>query len=484
MLPKLSINKILKPDIPTLAVIKKEEAESFILANKAGLSAEELNQVKWHAEKDIDLFRIFRHGADIFIHLIKDKPSQGTNFSEVFRTQGALMYRSLGKYKYESLQIYVEAEEDLKSAYLEGFLLNSYQFSKFKTDPQSHQYQAIQIIADKSFEKVIEKQKIIIESIFMVRDWINEPGSELTAVELGKRIEELGKKSGFTAEVWQNSKIKSLKMNGLLGVNRGSKNPPTFSVLEWKPENAVNKKPLILVGKGVVFDTGGLSLKPTPNSMDYMKSDMSGAAIVAGVFQAVSQLKIPVHLIGLIPATDNRPGEDAILPGDIIKMYDGTTVEVLNTDAEGRLILADALAYAKNYQPDLVIDLATLTGAASVAIGKYGMVAFFKTGEEIKQSFIRASDETSERFVEFPLWDDYAELIKSDIAEIKNTGGRDAGAITAAKFLEKFTDYPWIHFDIAGVSFAHQEYKYYPKGGTAIGLRLIINYLIQNYSTK
>ena len=242
-------------------------------------------------------------------------------------------------------------------------------------------------------------------------------------------------------------------MGGVLAVNSGSFTDPSFSILEWKPANAVNEQPIVLVGKGIVYDTGGLSLKPTPNSMDLMKSDMAGSAAVIGGIYAIAQAKLNVHVIALIPATDNRPGNNAYAPGDVITMYDGTTVEVLNTDAEGRLILADALHYAKQYNPMLVLDFATLTGAAVRAIGKEGIVCMGTADEATKSTMKQAGQQQYERLVEFPLWAEYGEQLKSSIADITNLGGPTAGAITAGKFLEHFTDYPWMHFDIAGSAF-------------------------------
>jgi len=262
----------------------------------------------------------------------------------------------------------------------------------------------------------------------------------------------------------------------LLGVNKGSEEEPTFTIMEWKSPKAVNKKPVILVGKGVVFDSGGMNLKPG-DSMSTMKDDMSGAAAVAAAVSAAAAAKLPVHVIGLMPATDNRPGPKAIVPGDVLVMYNGMTVEVMNTDAEGRLILADALHYAKKFDPSLVIDIATLTGSASRAVGRYGIVAMQKDAgkelEELKQSGWR----TYERLVEFPSWDEYADNLKSETADMKNVGPAEAGAITAGKFLEKFTDYPYIHLDIAGPAFLEKRDSYRGQGGTAAGVRLFFDFL-------
>lgn len=265
-------------------------------------------------------------------------------------------------------------------------------------------------------------------------------------------------------------------MGGLLAVNLGSVQPPTFTVMEWKPRKPKNKHPYVLIGKGVVYDTGGLSLKPTPNSMDYMKSDMAGSAAVACSMYAISKAKLPVHVIALVPATDNRPSENAYVPGDVITMMSGHTVEVLNTDAEGRMILADALHFAKKYKPELVMDFATLTGAAAAAIGSYGIVCMGTADEKTKDKLKDSGKNVHERLAEFPFWDEYEDLLKSDIADMKNIGGPVAGAITAGKFLQKYTDYPWMHFDIAGPSFLHALNSYRGKNGSGVGVRFLFDF--------
>jgi leucyl aminopeptidase len=222
-----------------------------------------------------------------------------------------------------------------------------------------------------------------------------------------------------------------------------------------------------------VYDTGGLSLKPTANSMDFMKSDMGGAAAMVATTLAIAKLKLPLHIITLIPATDNRPGENAYTPGDIVTMYDGTTVEVLNTDAEGRMILADALAYAKKFKPELVIDAATLTGAAVAAIGLNAMIAMGNASQIEFDRLNQAGFYTHDRIVQFPFWDEYKEEMKSKIADLKNIGGPYAGMITAGKFLEHFTDYPYIHLDLAGPNFLHKKDSYRGMGATGAGVRLL-----------
>ena len=271
-------------------------------------------------------------------------------------------------------------------------------------------------------------------------------------------------------------------MGGLLGVNRGSPDPPTFNILEWKPKNAVNKAPIVLVGKGVVYDTGGLSLKPTPHSMDYMKCDMAGAAAVAGALYAVAKRKLPLHVVGLIPATDNRPGGRAYVPGDVLRMHNGLTVEVMNTDAEGRLIMADALSFGERYKPELVLDAATLTGAAARAIGTQGVVAMGTAPEKEFKALEEAGMAVHERVARFPFWDEYDKELDSDIADLKNLGGDLAGAITAGKFLARFTTRPYIHLDIAGPAFLHKPEPWKPRGGTGVGVRLFYRFLAQRAS--
>jgi len=273
--------------------------------------------------------------------------------------------------------------------------------------------------------------------------------------------------------------IEKMKMGGMLAVNRGSTEAPTFSILEWKPAAAKNERPIILVGKGVTFDSGGHNLK-TGDYMNDMKGDMAGGAAVVAAIYAVSKSQLPVHVVGLIPSTDNRISPDACSPGDIITMYDGTTVEVKNTDAEGRIIMADALAYAKNYNPELVVDMATLTGSAQRALGEQGMAAMSNAPRETMDRLKSCGESVHERLVEFPLWEEYDEYLQSDIADLKNEGGKFAGMITAGKFLEHFTAYPYIHLDIAGLAFAEETRNYWSKGGTGAGVRLLFEFL-KNY---
>ena len=308
------------------------------------------------------------------------------------------------------------------------------------------------------------------------RDLVNLPGNHLSAEALADAAREAGKRGGFDVQVFDREKIAALGMGGLLAVNKGSEEPPTFTIMDYRPKGKA-KKTVALVGKGVTFDSGGISIKPSAN-MDEMKSDMAGAACVIGVLEAVSKLGLPLRIVGLVPATDNMPSGSALKPGDIITTMSGITVEVGNTDAEGRLILADALTYAKReYDPDVIIDLATLTGACIVALGMK-VAGMFSTDDTLAEEIIKASQAAGEKVWRLPLWDEYAEQIKSDVADVSNTGSKGAGTITAAKFLQNFVEghEHWAHIDIAGPAFAAKGGGS-SSGGTGFGVRLIVELL-------
>jgi leucyl aminopeptidase len=423
--------------------------------------------------------------STLFILVLKDDQKQDYLQLEDARKAAHTLYPFLKDNDAESVALVnagVSEREVL--AFSEGLYLTNYQFNKYFTKEKEDCFSIsdLQVISKDISQSELKELSAILEGTAFSRDLVNEPLSYLTATKLAEEIVEKSKESGFTVEVFNKKKIESLRMGGLLAVNKGSIDPPTFSILEWKPENAVNDKPYVLVGKGVVYDTGGLSLKPTQDSMDYMKCDMGGAAAVAGAFYAISKAKLPVHIIGLLPATDNRPDGNAYVPGDVVTMHDGSSVEVLNTDAEGRMILADALSYAKQYKPQLTIELSTLTGSAHAAVGKYAIVGMGNAQKEVMEQLISSGFNTFERIAEFPFWDDFAEMLKSDIADQKNIGGRFAGAITAGKFLEKFTDYPYIHLDIAGPSFNKIQDNYRGKGGSGVGVRLLFDFFKQKIS--
>ncbi len=368
---------------------------------------------------------------------------------------------------------------------VEGFMLASYRFGQYKTQEEDPFPGSGRLVLqtdnqDKAGRRGGERGKFLADAVMTARDLVNLSPHDKTPSKFARIIERSAKKHGYTVSVWDKALIEEEGMGGLLAVNRGSVEPPTFSVLEWSPDQPVNKQPIVLVGKGVVFDTGGLSLKPTENSMEFMKSDMAGAAAVIGTMEALAHLEVPLYVVGLIPATDNRPGVDAYVPGEVVRMHSGKTVEVLNTDAEGRMILADALSYAKTFHPELVIDLATLTGAAVVALGNVcaAVMTSESDGAEERVERMRAAGSVSgDRVHPLPMFDDYEKLIESSIADLKNIGGRGAGSITAAKFLEAFVDYPWIHLDIAGPAFLRESDSYRTQGGTGFGVRLLVEFL-------
>ncbi|NTU53263.1 MAG: leucyl aminopeptidase [Chlorobiaceae bacterium] len=314
----------------------------------------------------------------------------------------------------------------------------------------------------------------------MARDLVNLPGNHLSAEELAEAARQSGQRGGFDVTVFDKEKITELGMGGLLAVNKGSQQPPTFTILDYRPEGKT-KKSVALVGKGVTFDSGGISLKPS-EGMGEMKSDMSGAAAVLAAVEAAARLALPLRIIGIIPATDNMPGGSALKPGDVITTMSGITVEVGNTDAEGRLILADALAYArKEYDPDVIVDLATLTGACIVALGN-SVAGMFSNDDELADTLFKAGQTSGEKVWRMPLWEEYDELIKSEVADVHNIGGRGAGAVTAAMFLSKFIDghKHWAHVDIAGPAFPTKGGSKTP-GATGFGVRLLLD-LLQGWS--
>ncbi|NTV06389.1 MAG: leucyl aminopeptidase [Chlorobiaceae bacterium] len=376
----------------------------------------------------------------------------------------------------------------LAAAFVEGCFGGSYKFDRLKSGKldkkkSSSKSKGISELllrvnagAFKESEKGVAEGKIVGSCQKMARDLVNLPGNYLQAADIAKAAEESGKKYGYDVTVFQKKEIEALGMGGLLAVNKGSDHPPAFIILDYKPKGKV-KSVVALVGKGVTFDSGGISLKPSEN-MGEMKSDMSGAASVMGAVEAAVRLELPLHIIGLIPATDNMPSATAQQPGDVITTHSGITVEVGNTDAEGRLILADALSYGKEkYKPDVIIDIATLTGACIVALG-YAVAGFFSNNDKLAEEIFQAGQQSGEKVWRMPLWDLYDEQIKSDVADFNNTGGRGAGTVTAAKFLEKFIDghNNWAHIDIAGPSFS-------PKGagkvngGTGFGVSLLLEVL-------
>lgn len=369
---------------------------------------------------------------------------------------------------------------ETSQAVAEGAMLSQYRFDKYKSknDGRGKLVERFVFVCDKENNKDCKRgtevAKAIVDGTSLARDLANAPNCEVYPEVLGNRAVAAGKSFGFKVTVLDKRRIQALKMGGLLGVNRGSERPPVFIVMEYYGGKK-GEAPIVLVGKGVTFDTGGISIKPAAG-MSEMKGDMHGAASVIGTMATVAALKLPLNVVALVPATENMPSGTAVVPGDILTFMNGLTAEIDNTDAEGRLILADALCYADRYKPKTVIDLATLTGAVVVALGNVttGMMG---TDDDTKNKLRAAAGRTNEYVCELPLYDEYEELISSDYADIKNSGGRTAGTITAALFLKHFVSYPWVHLDIAGTALLPKPTAYHPKGGSGVGVRLLVDML-------
>jgi leucyl aminopeptidase len=370
-------------------------------------------------------------------------------------------------------------------AIVEGMTLALFHFDKYKTEENDRQEIAsVTLVAPnraqvKDVQRGAEIGRILGESANFARVLVNHPGNEMTPTILAEQARQMAKEYGLKCEILDRKDMEKLHMGLLLGVAQGSDQPPKFIVLEHRGGKR-NQGNLVFVGKGITFDSGGISIKPA-EGMERMKYDMSGGAAVIGALRAAALLKIPQNIIGLVPTTENLVSGKATKPGDIHRAMNGKTAEIINTDAEGRLILGDALAYAARYKPLACIDLATLTGACVVALGHeaIGMMGN-APGEAIMDRLRRAGVQTGERVWQLPLWDEYLEYVKSDVADVKNVGmGRAAGSIAGAAFLAKFVDgYPWVHLDIAGTAWADREQPYQPKGGTGVGVRLLTQMLL------
>jgi leucyl aminopeptidase len=373
----------------------------------------------------------------------------------------------------------------------EGVLLGLYQFTPYKTVDREKikELKEFVIVEDNndSFEVVksaVKRAESISDAVCFARDLVSTPGNEMTPIILAGSAGKIARKKNVKLKVLDVPEMEKLGMNALLGVAQGSSEPPKFIILEYSGGKKGDKA-IVLVGKGVTFDSGGISIKPSAD-MDKMKTDMAGSAAVLGAIKAASDLKIFLNVVGLIPATENLPGGRAYKPGDILRSLSGQTIEIKNTDAEGRLILADALAYAGRFKPEAIIDLATLTGACIIALGD-NTIGMMGTDDKLKKRIGDAAEATGERLWELPLWEEYHELIESDVADLKNTGGRAGGAITAAAFLSKFVgDYPWVHLDIAGPSWLSKDKPYIPKGASGVGVRLLVQFMrnLSNASTS
>ncbi len=376
-------------------------------------------------------------------------------------------------------------------ALVEGAILGDYRFKRYRHEREADAEGKLQTLTIVEFDdaKISALEagakigRILAEAACFARDLANEPGNALTPRELAARAQALAEEFKLHCEILTERELEAEGMNGILGVSRGSEEPPRLIVLEYSSSTAPEQAPYVLVGKGVTFDSGGVSLKAR-EGMEAMKYDMAGAAAVLGALKAIAELQLPLRVVGLIPAVENLPSGRALKPGDVLQMANGKTVEVTNTDAEGRLILADALNYAQRYRPRAVVDLATLTGACIVALGKEA-AGLFGNDRALMEGLKAAAETSGERVWELPLYDEYRELLKSEVADVKNSIlGRgtlpQAGAAAGAMFLKEFVAYPWAHLDIAGTAYDVETRLYCPKkGATGYGTRLIAQWLLE-----
>ncbi|MEA2627371.1 MAG: leucyl aminopeptidase [Candidatus Binatota bacterium] len=376
---------------------------------------------------------------------------------------------------------FVGAETDAVVALAEGFALAGYRFDRYRKPDEERRAASRSLtlagpdLKIASVRRGLDVLRVLVPAIFEARDLVNEPPSRMSAAVLARRAAAIGKKSGVRVEVMGPKKIRALRLEGLLAVNRGSADEPRFVRMTYRPRVKPRAR-VAIVGKGITFDSGGLSLKPA-KSMETMKIDMAGAAAVIATMSVIGRLKPPVHVTGYFPATDNLPSGSAQRPGDVIRYRNGKTVEVLNTDAEGRLVLADALALASEERHDVIIDLATLTGACMVALGTH-VAGIMGNRAELVDALVRHGRDAGEPLWQLPLVKEYRDDLKSSIADLKNIGGAYAGAILGGLFLQEFVDgAAWAHLDIAGPAYSDRELPYSPRGATGFGVRTLTRYL-------
>ncbi len=371
-------------------------------------------------------------------------------------------------------------------AVVEGAVLGTYRFTPYKTadDDDNNELEGLTLVEFDAGKKTdvengSDAGRIIAEAACLARDLGSHPGNEMTPAILAGRAETMAHETGLRCEIFDEERIAGEGMRTIQAVAQGSAQPPRFIVLEHEGDDP-EAAPAVLIGKGITFDSGGISIKGSEGMWD-MKFDMGGAAAVIGAMQAVARLDLPVRTIGLVAASENMPGSRALKPGDIVRSMLGKTIEIRSTDAEGRLVLADAVAYAARYKPSAAIDLATLTGACVIALG-HEASGLFSNDDALAAEIAAAGERTDEIAWRLPVLDGHREEMKSDVADLKNTGGRAGGAITGAAFIEAFVqDFPWAHLDIAGTAWANKDLPYVPRGGTGVGVRLLVD-LLRNRS--
>lgn len=405
------------------------------------------------------------------------------------RIRGAVaeICRSLREKNSESAAIvlpeeFILSDGEAAQAITEGALLGTYAFRRHITkDDEQKELKRFLIVAPDSdrisgLEKGRDMGVITAGAAMLARDMVNEPSNFMTPSDMAAIAEKTAAETGLGVEILEQEQMRELGMGGLLGVSQGSRQPPRFIILKYTGRKS-EETDIALVGKAITFDSGGISIKPSAG-MEEMKDDMSGGAAVIAAMGAVARIKPPVNVVGLVPATENLPGGSALKPGDVIRAMGGKTIEIISTDAEGRLILADAIGYARKLGVKRIVDAATLTGAMVVALGDICSGAF-TNNRELLEKVIEAGEKAGERIWQMPMYEEYRELNKSDVADIRNTGGRYAGSIAAAHFLGEFVDdVPWVHLDIAGTVFTEKTKKHLVKGATGVPVRTLINLVL------
>ncbi|RJQ14899.1 MAG: leucyl aminopeptidase [Nitrospiraceae bacterium] len=357
--------------------------------------------------------------------------------------------------------------------FIEGGLLADYSFTGYKKEQNLRGVQRLTILSGEDLQQQVRWIETTASAAHFARDLVNTPSNDMTPSALVKAARSL---KNVSVRVIERKEAERLGMGAYLSVAKGSNEPPKFIVITYKGRNV---RPVALIGKSITFDSGGISIKPG-EGMEKMKYDMAGGAAVLGTIKAASELKMPVHIIGILPAAENLPGGSASKPGDVVRTISGKSIEIISTDAEGRLALADAIEYAKRFKPSAIIDIATLTGACSITFGNEA-IAMMGNDEALLEKMKNASEETCERVWQMPLFEEYKDYIKSDIADLKNSGGRSGSLISSAYFLSEFAnDAPWLHLDIAGTAWTDKDRPYIPKGATGIGVRLLLGFLKQH----
>jgi leucyl aminopeptidase len=409
--------------------------------------------------------------------------------ADTLRNAAAAAIKEARKMKMTSISVGMHGEIDLDDqlsaqAMTEGMELGSYRFLNYKTDLKEEEKFAVDeaVIFSNDIEKVtkgVADGQAIAAGVILARNLVNGPGADITPARFGEEAFAMEERVNIKSTVLDLQELQEQGFGGILAVGQASANEPRFIVMEYgEPSDDVPT--VCVVGKGLTFDSGGLNIKPA-DAMVAMKSDMGGAATVFGTVEAVARLNLPIHLVGIVSAAENMPGPNAYRPGDVVKTLSGKTVEILNTDAEGRVILADGLHYAQQYQPEAIINFATLTGAMIIALGPHA-TGLMATDQSLADKIKEAGEVSGERVWQLPLWDEYHEMVKSDIADLKNLGGRPAGSITAGAFLAAFAgDYPFAHLDIAATGWLDKPLKNYQQaGGSGVGVRLMVE-LLKNF---